>query len=103
MFVRKECVRERSELNQELKHYVHLYASWNETVYRGPIKSQTGKSALNNKIRTHFYAYLQTMTGRTENFCLGRKLAKANQYLERAKDFCNRFPLGTDFFLPQTN
>ena len=62
LFVRKECARERRELNQEVKHYVHLYDSWNETVYRGPIKSQTCKSLLNNKIRTHFYAYYQTMT-----------------------------------------
>ena len=103
MFVRKECAREHRELNQELKHYVHLYVSWNETVYRGPIKSQTGKSVLNNKIHTNFYAYYQTMTGRTEKFYLGRKLAKADQYLEWAKDVCNLFPLGTDFFLPQTN
>ena len=103
IFVRKECARERRKLNQELKDYVHLYASWNETVYRGPIKSQTGKSVINNKIRTHFYAYYQTMTGRTKKFYLGRKLAKADQYLEWAKDFCHRFPLGVDFFLPQTN
>lgn len=103
MFVRKECTPKRRELNQEMKHYVHLYTSWNETVYQGPIKSQMGKSLLNNKIHTHFYAYYQTMTGRTKKFCLRRKLTKADQYLEWAKDFCNRFPLGVDFFLPQAN
>lgn len=106
LFVGKECARERRELNQEVKHYVHLYASWNETGNRGPIKSQTSKSLLNNKIRTHFYAYYQTMTGRTKNFYLGRKLAKADQYLERAKDFCNRFPLGMaliSFYRKQIN
>ena len=103
MFVRKECARERRELNPKVKHQVHLYNSWNETMYHGPIKSQTSKSLLYNKICTHFYDHYQTMTGRTKKCYFGRTLAKADQYLERAKDFFNRFPLGIDFFLPQTN
>ena len=91
LFVRKECARERRELNQEVKHYVHLYDSWNETVYRGPIKSQTSKSLLNNEIRTHFYAYYQTMTGRTKKIYLGRKLAKVTNILNGQKTFAIGF------------
>ena len=53
-FVRKQCARKHQALNQELNHYVYLYISWKETRYRGPIKSETAKSLLSNKIKTYF-------------------------------------------------
>ena len=103
MFVRKQCAREHRQLNQQVKHFVNPYNSLNETLCRGPIKSETTKSLLSNRTRTHFYACYQTVCGRTKRFYLGRKLAKAEKSLECAKDFCNWFPLGIDFVLPQTH
>lgn len=33
-FVRKQRARKRQQLNQEVKHYVYLYNSWNGTLFR---------------------------------------------------------------------
>ena len=96
-FVRKHCAHERQALNQDQKHYVHLDNSWNQTRYRGPIKSETAKSLLRNKIKKCFYAYYQTMSGRTKRFYSGRKLAEVENSLERAKYLSDRYPLGVDF------
>ena len=82
---------------------MHVYNNWNKPLYRGPVKSDTRKSIFSNKIITSFYAYYSTMSGRTKRFYLGQNLAKADQYLERAKMLCHRYPLGIDFFLLQTN
>ena len=54
VFVRKQCARESQALKQELKQYVYLYNTWNETRYRGPIKSETAKSLLSNKTKRCF-------------------------------------------------